>query len=118
MILNSTGHYNSSASTSFTDVDKYICIELDDGSYPLVWLGNETFNIGGTSFSDMSFLQLGEFSLPRAPNSVVFSGLAGIFGLNFIASQSFEFSYNPSFIWAVRKYLLGELLGFFSLLCH
>ncbi|EED22723.1 endothiapepsin precursor, putative [Talaromyces stipitatus ATCC 10500] len=105
VILNSTGHYNSSASTSFTNMDQSLWMELDDGSQSELWLGNETFDIGGTNFGNVPFWQLGEFSPPRYGDSLAFNGSAGVFGLDFGSWQGLEY---PSFMWTVKKYLPGE----------
>lgn len=111
IILNSTGHYNSSASSSFIDRDYSIGREFNDGSSAQVWLANESFSIGGTTFHDMPFSQLGEFSPSTDPayfDTYAFGGADGILGLNFYESQGFWYTYNPSFMPAVKEYLLGK----------
>jgi hypothetical protein len=109
--LNATGHYNSSASSSFIDMDASIWMGFDDGSSAQVWLGNESFDIGGMSFHNVPFLRIGEF-LPSADrdtfDTYAFGGSAGTLGLNFFASQGFEFAYDPSFMWAIKRYLPGK----------
>lgn len=59
----------------------------------------------------MPFSQLGEFSPSTDPayyETYAFGGADGILGLNFDESQGFEYTYNPSFMPAVKEYLLGK----------
>ena len=104
IILNSAGFYNSSVSSSFIDRDYRIGTEFSDGSSAQISLANESFNIGGTIFNNVPFSQLSEFSEYDPP----FGGAEGILGLNFVESQGFQFTYNPSFMQAVKEYLPGK----------
>jgi hypothetical protein len=57
------------------------------------------------------FSRLGEFSPSTDPayyDTYAFGGAEGILGLNFVDSQGFEYSYNPSFMQAVKEYLPGK----------
>jgi hypothetical protein len=95
---NSWGYiYNSIAENTYSQT-------LKDDSYAVAFAGRETFNIGGTLYSNIPFGQLQQYYPNSSGQAVPFGGTSGIIGLNYNSSQQPLF---PSFMYAISDQLIG-----------
>lgn len=83
--------YNSSDSTSWGYIDNSVANpytqQFQDGAYAISFAGTETFNIGGTLYSDIGFGQLEEYNQNTSGQATPFGGTSGIIGLSYDSLQ-------------------------------
>ncbi|KUL81409.1 hypothetical protein ZTR_10081 [Talaromyces verruculosus] len=79
--------YNSSDSTSWDHIDNSVTNpytqQFQDGAYAVAFAGTETFNIGGTLYSNIGFGQLVQYNQNTSGQASPFGGARGIIGLSY-----------------------------------
>lgn len=99
--------YNSSDSTSWGHMDNSVANpytqQFQDGAYAVAFAGTETFNIGGTLYSNIGFGQLVQYNQNTSGQASPFGGARGIIGLSYDSLEPLR----PNFMSAIAGQLTG-----------
>lgn len=98
--------YNNSISTTFIRTKDRYTEDFGVGAEAVTITANETFDIGGTLFSEVPFGELFQYKQLTSARLMPFNGASGVIGLGYNPIQS---SGQSSFMYAIKDQLQGEL---------
>jgi hypothetical protein len=98
--------YNASSSTSASAEPGMSTVFFEGGEVMTYYAATETFDIGGSLFTEVPFGQLRHYFPSNGDSPMPFNGASGVFGLQHLASAE------RGFMYAIKDQLPGEIFPF------